>query len=106
MSDLGLIVYVMMAEALLHYIPWKPFLRGRDLPRPIAYALGVCGLMLPFTAWLYEQGETEIIVRLWMVIISGGIAVLALYGADSIRDLWWRERESSEREAEARKQDV
>ena len=67
--------------------------------------LGVCGLMIPFTAWLYERGEIEVAVRLWMVIVAGGVSVLALYGLDAIKDLYWKEREASEREA-ARKQDV
>lgn len=103
MNDFSLIAIAMLAEGFLHYFPWRQFLKGRDLPRPIAYALGVIGLMLPFTIWLYEHGEIDTIVRLWMVIVAGGIAVLALYGIDAIKDLYWKEREASEREAEARK---
>ena len=90
---------VMMAEALLHYFPWRMLLKGRELPRIAAYTLGICGLMIPFSAWLWERGEFYIVQILWMVIIVGGLIVLALYGLD-----YWLNMERDLREAEEREQ--
>lgn len=103
MSDWVLIAFVMVTELMLHYIPWRQFLRGCELPRPAAYALGVIGMMGPFTVWLMERCHIEIAIMLWLVILAGGMAVLGGYGADAIRDLYWREREAREREQEARR---
>ncbi len=97
-----LIALVMMGEAFLHYFPWMKLLKGKDLPRVPAYALGVLGLMVPFSMWLLEQGEVEILKVLWMVIIAGGLSVLALYGLDRYIELEWRDIEASERERASR----
>lgn len=92
------IVMVMMAELGLHYFPWKMLLRGRELPRLVAYTLGLLGMMGPFTVWLWERGELEIIQMLWIVIISAGLIVFALYGFDHYLDLIMRDVEAAERE--------
>jgi len=92
------IVMVMMAEFGLHYFPWKMLLRGRELPRLVAYTLGLLGMMGPFTAWLWDRGDLEIIQTLWIVIVSAGLMVLALYGLDHYLDLIMRDVEASERE--------
>lgn len=97
-----LIALVMLAEALLHWFPWKRCLRGRDLPRPAAYVLGVLGLMTPFSIWLFEQGEIYILNMLWLVILAGGMSVLAAYGLDHYFELELRDIEAHEREAQAR----
>lgn len=81
MTELHLIAYIVLAEWLLHYVPWREFLGGRDLPRPIAYMLGVCGFAVPLSLWLYEQGLTRMIFLLWLAIVSAGLAVLSAYGA-------------------------
>lgn len=94
----ALIALVMMGEALLHYFPWKKLLKGNELPRVAAYALGVLGLMIPFSAWLLEQNEVGVLKILWMVIIAGGLSVLALYGLDRYIELEWRDIEANERE--------
>jgi len=94
-----LIVMVMMAEALLHYFPWKMLLRGRKLPRLAAYTLGLLGMMGPLTAWLWERGESEVIQTLWAVIVSAGIMVFALYGFDHYLDLIMRDIEATEERA-------
>lgn len=96
MTELHLIAYIVLAEWLLHYIPWREFLGGRDLPRPIAYALGVFGFALPLSIWLYEQGMTRMIFILWLAIVSAGLAVLSAYGADSVKALYWGKREANE----------
>lgn len=102
--SVGLLIVVMLAEAFLHYFPWKRLLRGRDLPRPAAYVLGVLGLMLPFTAWLSEHGQFEIMKILWQVILAGGLSVLAAYGLDRYIELELRSIEAAEREAQLREQ--
>ena len=78
----ALIALVMTAELGLHYFPWRMLLKGRDLPRVAAYVLGVCGLMIPFSAWLWRRGEIGVIQTLWLVIAAGGLTVMALYGLD------------------------
>jgi hypothetical protein len=93
-----MIALVVIAEAFLHYFPWRRVLHGRELPRVAVYALGVLGLMLPFTFWLIELGEYAIIQTLWIVIISGGTSVLALYGLDHVVELEWKVKEGTERE--------
>lgn len=93
-----LIALVMLSEALLHYFPWKKLLKGNELPRVAAYALGVLGLMIPFSAWLLEQNELEVFKILWMVILAGGLSVLSLYGLDRYIELEWRNMEATERE--------
>src|SRR3990172_4310009 len=79
MNIVTLIALVVFIEAFLHYCPWRLILGGKDLPRVIAYMLGVLGLMVPFTAWLIENGELIIVRTLWLVIISGGLSVMVAY---------------------------
>lgn len=97
MTEWHLIFYIALAEGLLHYIPWREFLGGHDLPRPIAYALGVCGFAIPLSFWLAEHGYMRLITILWMSIITAGVAVLSAYGADSVKGLYWGKREADER---------
>ena len=94
-----LIVMVMMAEAFLHYFPWKMLLRGKELPRLAAYTLGLLGMMGPLTAWLWDRNEIEVIQTLWVVIMSAGIMVFALYGLDHYLDLIMRDIEATEERA-------
>lgn len=98
MSVAALLVMVAFIEGFLHYFRWKHLLQGQDLPRPVAYILGVLGLMVPFTAWLHEQGEHHVVVVLWGVIVAGGVAVLLCYLIDWIVDLIWEKRQALERE--------
>ena len=93
------IVMVMMAEFGLHYFPWKMLLRGRELPRLMAYTLGLLGMMGPLTAWLWDRGEADVIQALWAVIVSAGLMVFALYGLDHYLDLIMRDIEANEERA-------
>jgi hypothetical protein len=77
-------------------------LKGRELPRVAAYTLGVLGLMVPFSVWLYERGEIVVLQTLWMVIVAGGAMVSALYGLDRYIELEWRNMEATERESHAK----
>jgi len=98
MNIVMLIALVVFIEALLHYFPWRLILSGKKLPRVAAYMLGVLGMMVPFTAWLIENGELIIVRTLWLVIISGGLSVMVAYGLDKVLDLIWRVREYDQRE--------
>jgi hypothetical protein len=71
-------------------------LKGRELPRVAAYALGILGLMVPFTVWLWERSEMEVLQVLWVVIIAGGLMVLALHGFDHYMHLEMRDIEARE----------
>ena len=101
----ALIVIVSLSEALLHYFPWRKLLRGKELPRLAAYTLGLLGMMIPLSAWLWERNEMEIIQTLWIVIITAGVVVFALYGFDHYLHLEMRNMEADEREAIARSVD-
>ena len=93
-----LIALVMLSEAFLHYFPWKLLLRGKELPRLAAYSLGLLGMMVPLTAWLWQTGEFEVIKALWAVICAAGLMVFALYGLDHYLDLIMKDIEATERE--------
>lgn len=98
MSLLMLILFVILSELGMHYFPWRILLRGRDLPRLAAYTLGLLGMMVPLTAWLWQIGEYEVIKALWAVIMAAGMTVFALYGLDHYLDLIMKDMEASERE--------
>lgn len=99
-----LVALTMAAELGLHYFPWRLLLKGRNLPRVVAYVIGVCGLMIPFSIWLWMDGEVEIIPILWLFIVAGGLTVLGLYGLDRLLDLEMRDIEAAERERLLREQ--
>jgi hypothetical protein len=100
----AMIALVVFLEAFLHYFPWRKILKGRELPRVAAYVLGVLGLMIPFTVWLVEQRDYEMIKTLWLIIVSGGGSVLALYGLDHVIELEWKVKETAERENHLKEQ--
>jgi hypothetical protein len=93
-----LIALVMLSEAFLHYFPWKLLLRGKELPRLAAYSLGLLGMMVPLSVWLWQRGEVEILRVLWLVVGSAGLIVFALYGLDRYIELEWQNMEARERE--------
>lgn len=94
----ALMLMVILTEALLHYFPWRMLLKGKKLHRLAAYTLGSLGMMGPFTVWLWQIGEFEIIKALWMVICAAGVMVFALYGLDHYLDLIMKDIEATERE--------
>ena len=98
MDSWNLLMLVSLTEALLHYFPWRMLLKGKKLPRLAAYPLGLLGMMVPFTAWLWLIGEFEIIKALWMVIVAAGMTVSALYGVDDYLDRIMREIEKEEQD--------
>jgi hypothetical protein len=102
MKLLILIVSVMGTEALMHYIPWRKILRGRELPRLAAYTFGLLGMMVPFTVWLWDRNEIDVILVLWAVVVSAGVMVFALYGFDHYLDLIMKDIEAREREQRQR----
>jgi hypothetical protein len=104
MNVYTMVALVVISEAFLHYFPWRKILKGRELPRVAAYALGVLGLIAPFIAWLTELGEYQIAGTLSLVIIAGGASVLSLYGLDHVVELEWKVREGTEREVHLKEQ--
>jgi hypothetical protein len=98
MSVPVLVVLVVFIQIALHYFRWKEVLQGRELPRVVAYTLGVAGMMVPFTAWLIQEGSREVAQALWLVIVGAGAAVAISYALDWVVDLAWKVRESGQRE--------
>ena len=75
-----------------HWFPWRLMLR-KDLPRLVAYILGVLALHVPLTGlYIYwassgvDVGEHAHLVALWVVTVGGGLAVLSAYGIDWLLD--------------------
>ncbi len=97
MNNNVLVVVVVFIEMFEHYFPWRSIF-GKELPRLLAYVLGVLGLMVPFTAWLLERGNREIAIILWVVLSAGGLAVGALYLFDWLINQVWGKREAEQRE--------
>jgi len=70
-----------------HWFPWRMALR-RDLYKLAAYILGVMGLAAPLSVlfWLWagwpDCPPYAHLVALWVVIVSGGLAVMVAYGVD------------------------
>lgn len=93
-----LVLFVMITELGLHYFPWRMLLRGKKLPRLAAYTLGLLGMMVPLTVWLWQIGELEVIKALWMVIVAAGMTVFSLYGLDHYLELIMKDIEATERE--------
>jgi len=98
-----LILVVIFIEAFLHYFRWREILSGRELPRPIAYILGVLGLIIPFSIWGWEQGNQQAVITLWIFVFAGGLSVLGCYGIDAIIDLYWGKRHAEQREEQMKK---
>lgn len=96
------ILVVIFIEAFLHYFRWREILSGRELPRPIAYILGVLGLIAPFSLYEWEQGNQQVVITLWIFVCAGGLSVLACYGIDAIIDLYWGKRHAEQREQQLR----
>lgn len=92
MSTRDLIFIVVVIELLLHYLPWRLWI-GMDLPRLVAYVLGLLGMMVPLSLWLMDHGEIVILETLWCVVFAAGGAVFMAYGADHVL---MRERESAD----------
>lgn len=97
-----LIVIVALVEFGLHYFPWRMLIR-RKLPRLAAYTLGLLGIMVPFSLWLMDRNEIEILQTMWIVIITAGFTVFALYGLDRYFDLERRDVEAGQIEVMLKK---
>lgn len=91
MGTVGLLILLCvcaaLAELVLHWFPWE-MLIGDMLPRPIAYVLGVYGFAIPLTIFyaFIEQAGLILVIALWSMISSAGLAVLLAYGVDWMMD--------------------
>jgi len=101
MSVYALVVIAFTIEAFLHYFPWRLVFK-KELPRIIAYTLGVLGILLPFSAWLYEQGYTQVLFTLWITTVSAGASVCLWYLVDWLLERINTASEAHHREIEAR----
>ena len=102
-GTLVMVVVIMLAEAFLHYFPWRLILNGNELPRPVAYIFGTLAFALPLSAWLVIYGSAMVIFVVWIAITAAGATVLFLYLFDWVVSLVWKVREGDEREKNAKK---
>lgn len=65
-----------------HWFPWTRVL-GRSARRPWYYAIGMIGLLVPYSVWGLATGRAVSVGAMWIVTVMGGGAVLAAY---AIRD--------------------
>lgn len=98
LSLLILSVVISLAEAFLHYFPWKLVLMGESLPRPAAYVLGVSAFMVPLSVWMLVYGYVIAVIVMWVAVGVAGVTVLMVYFIDYVIDLAWHKIESIERE--------
>jgi uncharacterized membrane protein YgcG len=81
-SSADVVIAVVMVWLLLwvqHWFPWQLMLR-RQLPRLVAYVLGVLAMALPLTVlWWHDRG---IVTVLWSVIVAAGAATVSAYAID------------------------
>lgn len=69
-------------EALLHYWPWAKYLKGKPLPRLIAYGLGTVGILLPYTVLMIYRHSLIDHWVVWVMAAVGGITVGICYWQD------------------------
>lgn len=87
-----------LIELVEHWFPWQ-MATGKELPRPVAYTLGVLGFLIPYwgllTWWSVQLGINPSGVEPWevarwarigilAVVIAAGAAVWGAYGLDGI----------------------
>lgn len=84
MSIWVMLLLIFFIQGFLHYASRRE-LWGKELPRPLAYTLGTLGIMAPYTAWLWGDGQIdrfEAISVLWVTIATGGGTVVLAYLVD------------------------
>src|SRR5689334_5648918 len=70
-----------LLQWVLHWFPWRMLLR-RDLPRLLAYILGMLGIILPVSGLFIYQQAWNSLIALWAVVIASGVATVKAYGLD------------------------
>ena len=81
-AQIGLAALVASLTLLVqHYFPWRLVFR-KDLPRVLAYVMGVLALAAPLSGLFVVWGEFASLVSLWVVIGAGGISVMGAYGLE------------------------
>lgn len=81
-------VWAAAAIAVLHWFPWRR-LRGDDLPRLVAYVLGVACIFGSATAayFRYTPAEAEIVFHLfWTAALAAGVTTLIAWGVDGLME--------------------
>ncbi len=80
-----------------HYFPWR-LLTGGELGRVQSYIYGMAAIAIPLSVNLLANGDWPAAAALWLVIVAGGLAVIACYGTDKFLVALARAREAEERE--------
>ena len=100
MDWMGILIAALMSALSLmvqHLLPW-PKIFDRDMPRVVAYILGVLALALPLTVLFAVWALWQALLALWMVIVAGGASVLLAYALEDWLKVRIIAREGSERE--------
>ena len=91
MVYLVLMALAISGQLAAHYFPWKRLMH-RELPRPLAYIIGVAIMITPYAVWLGMTGAYSNLVGLLVVVFSSGLAVLLAY----LLDAWLSTRAQAE----------
>lgn len=86
-----------------NFLPWKMHHPVRII---LNYVTGTIGMLAPFIWWLYQRGDTEIIVKLVWFVIAAGLAPVMSYINDAAIDNRNRANEAEERERLLSSKDV
>jgi hypothetical protein len=97
-------IIVALVLVVEHYFPWQLVLRGGDLPRPVAYMLGVAAMVVPVLVLLAGWGMWRAVWAVITAVVVGGTTVLICYLIDWILRARIRLQEQSEREHLLREQ--
>lgn len=84
-----------LIQLVLHWFPWQ-MVFPNGLPRVLAYAFGMLGILLPFSGLLMLWQEWTVLVALWAVVVACGLAVVKAYGVDWLLNrirLWFENKE-------------
>lgn len=84
---------------------WAPLARiiGRPLPKPIAYVIGVLGILLPYSVYMgVFQGVWW---EVWYFVLASGIATILAYVVDYMLHLHARAKDAEELESYVAKDD-
>lgn len=109
--ELAIFLAALIAALLLvieHYVPWFRAINHGKL-HPIAnYVLGCLALFVPYSALLVVWDHLGIftpwvaVIALWIISISGGVAVVACYAADRYIERGQRVNDAEARETRLR----
>lgn len=97
---IGLIVMtvlVMLAEVLLHYLPWSRLIGHKVPPPPWSYVAGLVPILAAYSVWMLLVGvvlevtgaveyalvgTVMMVLAIWTLVAAAGLSVILSYALD------------------------